>query len=124
MTVAPLLSDSGLDIEKSSIQAITDVENQGTGKEHVILSISGMTHTGCETKLNRTLVTLSAVKDLKTSLVLSRTDFNIDLCLGSVEETMKYLEQTAEFKYERVQNQGSSLDLIVTDEPSKFIRQM
>ena len=115
--------DPGLEIEKASIQAITDIENQGTGKEHVVLSISGMTCTGCETKLNRTLLTVPAVKDLKTSLVLSRAEFNIDLRLGSVEEVMKHLERTTEFKCERVQNQGSSLDLIVPDEPSKFISQ-
>lgn len=115
--------DPGLEIEKASIQAITDIENQGTGKEHVVLSISGMTCTGCETKLNRTLVTLPAVKDLKTSLVLSLAEFNIDFRFGSVEEVMKHLERTTEFKCETVQNQGSSLDLIVPDEPSKFITQ-
>ncbi|KAL2836028.1 E1-E2 ATPase-domain-containing protein [Aspergillus pseudodeflectus] len=110
-------------IKRAQIQAIADIENQGTGKEHVVLSISGMTCTGCETKLNRTLATIPAVKDLKTSLVLSRAEFNIDLCLGSVEEVMKHLERTTEFKCERVQNQGSSLDLIVPDGPSKFISQ-
>ncbi|KFA78442.1 hypothetical protein S40288_10085 [Stachybotrys chartarum IBT 40288] len=115
--------DPGLEIEKAPIQAITDIENQGTGKEHVVLSISGMTCTGCETKLNRTLATVPAVKDLRTSLVLSRAEFNIDLRLGSVEEVMKHLERTTEFKCERVQNQGSSLDLIVSDEPSKFMSQ-
>ncbi|KAJ5300249.1 hypothetical protein N7508_007492 [Penicillium antarcticum] len=115
--------DPGLEIEKASIQAITDIENQGTGKEHVVLSISGMTCTGCETKLSRTLVTVPAVKDLKTSLVLSRAEFDIDLRLGSVEEVIKHLERTTEFKCERVQNQGSSLDLIVPDEPSNFISQ-
>ncbi|CEL11969.1 hypothetical protein ASPCAL15063 [Aspergillus calidoustus] len=112
-----------LEIKEAPIQAITDIENQGTGKEHVVLSISGMTCTGCETNLNRTLVTVPAVKDLKTSLVLSRAEFNIDLRLGSVEEVMKHLERTTEFKCERVQNQGSSLDLIVPDMPSKFISQ-
>ncbi|CRG87654.1 Cu2+-exporting ATPase [Talaromyces islandicus] len=109
--------------EKVPIQPTTDVENQGTGKEHVVLSISGMTCTGCETKLNRTLVTVPAVKDLKTSLVLSRAEFTIDLSLSTVEEVIKYLERTTEFKYERVQNQGSSLDIIIPDEPSKFISQ-
>ncbi|EWY79822.1 Cu2+-exporting ATPase [Fusarium oxysporum NRRL 32931] len=117
------VAEPGSEIEKAPIQAITDIENQGTGKEHVVLSISGMTCTGCETKLNRTLATVPAVKDLKTSLVLSRAEFNIDLRLGSVEEVMKHLERTTEFKCERVQNQGSSLDLIVPDEPSKFITQ-
>ncbi|KAJ9243697.1 hypothetical protein DTO207G8_8973 [Paecilomyces variotii] len=115
--------DPGLEIEEASIQAITDIENQSTGKEHVVLSISGMTCTGCETKLSRTLDTLPAVKDLKTSLVLSRAEFNIDLRLSSVEEVMKHLERTTEFKCKRVQNQGSSLDLIVPDEPSNFISQ-
>ncbi|KIL93765.1 cu2+-exporting atpase [Fusarium avenaceum] len=115
--------DHGLEIEKTPIQAITDIEKQGDGKEHVVLSISGMTCTGCETKLNRTLATVAAVKDLKTSLVLSRAEFNIDLRLGSVEEVVKHLERTTEFKCERVQNQGSSLDFIVSDEPSKFMNQ-
>lgn len=110
-------------IREAPIQAITDIENQGTGQEHVVLSISGMTCTGCETKLNRTLATVPAVKDLKTSLVLSRAEFNIDLRLSSVEEVMKHLERTTEFKCERVQNQGSNIDLIVPDEPSKFITQ-
>jgi heavy metal translocating P-type ATPase len=112
-----------LEIEAAPLQAITDIENQGIGKEHVVLSISGMTCTGCETKLKRTLVTVPAVKDLKTSLVLSRAEFNIDLHLGSVEEVMKHLERTTEFKCERVQNQGSSLDLIIPNELSKFINQ-
>ena len=115
--------DPGLEIEEAAIQTITDVEDQGTGKEHVVLSISGMTCTGCETKLTRTLVTLPAVNDLKTSLVLSRAEFNIDLRLSSVEEVMKHLERTTEFKCERVQNEGSSLDLIVLDQPLKFISQ-
>jgi Cu2+-exporting ATPase len=82
-----------------------------------------MTCTGCETKLNRTLATIPAVKELKTSLVLSRAEFNIDLRLGSVEEVIKHLERTTEFKCERIQSQGSSLDLIVPSEPSWFIDQ-
>ncbi|KAF4472836.1 Cu2+-exporting ATPase [Fusarium albosuccineum] len=115
--------DTCLQVEKVPIHDIIDVENQALGKEHVVLSISGMTCTGCETKLNRTLATVPAVNDLKTSLVLSRAEFNIDLRLGSVEEVMKHLERTTEFKCERIQNQGSSLDLIVPDDASKLISQ-
>ncbi|KAI8723263.1 HMA domain-containing protein [Fusarium sp. LHS14.1] len=115
--------DASLQIEEAPIQTITDVENQAAGKEHVVLSISGMTCTGCETKLNRTLATVPAVKDLKTSLVLSRAEFNLELRLGSVEEVIKHLERTTEFKCERVQNNGSSLDLIVPGDASKFMGQ-
>ncbi|KAJ5100154.1 copper-transporting ATPase [Penicillium argentinense] len=78
--------DPGSEIDNALVQDITDIEKQDTGKEYVVLSISGMTCTGCETKLNRTLGTVPAVKDLKNSLVLSRAEFNIDLRLGSVEE--------------------------------------
>ncbi|KAM0215384.1 hypothetical protein ACHAQI_003174 [Fusarium lateritium] len=120
---SPAALNHPLEVEKAPIKGITDIENQGTGKEHVVLSISGMTCTGCETKLNRTLATVPAVKDLKTSLVLSRAEFNIDLRLGSVEEVLKHLERTTEFKCERVQNKGSNVDLIVPDRPSNFISQ-
>ncbi|CAG7926304.1 unnamed protein product [Penicillium olsonii] len=108
---------------ESPSNVISDIENQGTGHERVVLSISGMTCTGCETKFNRTLAILPAVTQLKTSLVLSRAEFNVDLRLASVEEVIKHVERTTEFKCERVQNQGSSLDLIVSDDPSKLIAQ-
>ncbi|KAK4031865.1 E1-E2 ATPase-domain-containing protein [Parachaetomium inaequale] len=91
----------------------TDLEKglSGNEKEHVILSISGMTCTGCETKLVRTLGTYPSVRNLKTSLVLSRAEFDL-VGAASVVEVMRHLERTTEFKCERVTNRGSSLDLI------------
>ena len=79
--------------------------------EHVILSISGMTCTGCETKLVRILGTHPRVRNLKASLVLSRAEFDVTGAV-SAAEVMKHLERTTEFKCERITNQGSSLDLI------------
>ncbi|KAK7217347.1 hypothetical protein V2G26_005350 [Clonostachys chloroleuca] len=113
--------DARSGIEKGPIEAVSDIENQGTGNERVVLSISGMTCTGCETKLNRTLATVPAVKNLKTSLVLSRAEFQLDLRLGSVEEVMKHLERTTEFKCERIQSQGSSLDFIISNDQFQSI---
>jgi Cu2+-exporting ATPase len=100
----------------SDVALGTDVEKAFTSgeKEHVILSISGMTCTGCETKLVRTLGTHPVVKNLKTSLVLSRAEFDI-VGAASVVEVMKHLERTTEFKCERVANNGSNLDLIPPD---------
>lgn len=103
---------------------VSDPEKQAGGVEHVVLGISGMTCTGCETKLNRTLATMPAVRNLKTSLVLSRAEFDIDHRLVSVEDVMKHLERTTEFKCEKISNQGSSLDVLVTGEPSAFISQV
>lgn len=102
-------------------------ENGLSGKEHVILSVSGMTCTGCETKLKRTLDSLRAVNNLKTSLVLSRAEFDLDLRSGTVADVIKHLERTTEFKCEKVNNnnnnQGSSVDVISPcDDASEFMQ--
>ena len=99
-----------------------DLEMRLCGKEHVILSISGMTCTGCETKLSRTLARLPAITNLKNSLVLSRVEFDLNVGTTSAVEVMKHLERTTEFKCERVTNQGSSLDLICHGDPTNIVK--
>ncbi|KAL5383532.1 hypothetical protein DPSP01_005928 [Paraphaeosphaeria sporulosa] len=93
-----------------------------SGKEHVVLSVSGMTCTGCETKLSRTLETMSSVTKLKTSLVLSRAEFDLDMGAQTVEEVMKHLERTTEFKFERISNRGSSLDMICDEDATEIVK--
>ncbi|GKT46291.1 P-type cation-transporting ATPase [Colletotrichum spaethianum] len=102
---------------------ITDVERGISGNEHVVLSISGMTCTGCETKLRRTLATVGAVKNLKTSLVLARAEFDLDMSTSSVFEVIKHLERTTEFKCEKVTSQGASIDILTPGDPQDFINQ-
>ncbi|OGM49461.1 putative copper-transporting ATPase [Aspergillus bombycis] len=109
-------------IEVIPAAATPDLEKRMTGKEHVVLTISGMTCTGCETKLNRTLGTLQSVQNLKSSLVLSRAEFDLDVGIQSLDEVLKYLERTTEFKYERVTDRGSHIDVIVPN-ASEFIKQ-
>jgi heavy metal translocating P-type ATPase len=100
----------------------TDLEKGLSGNEHIVLSISGMTCTGCETKLKRALGTVQSVNNLKTSLVLARAEFDLDLAAGSLIDVMKHLEKTTEFKCERVINQGSSVDLIAPGDSSEFVQ--
>ncbi|RJE19047.1 copper-transporting ATPase [Aspergillus sclerotialis] len=103
-------------------QAI-DPEKGLLGKEHIILSVSGMTCTGCETKLQRTLATIESVKNLKTSLVLARAEFDLDLNLGSLEEVTKHLERATEFKCEKISNQGTNIDVLAPCDSADFINQ-
>ncbi|KAK1525673.1 copper-translocating P-type ATPase [Colletotrichum costaricense] len=99
-----------------------DLEQGLVGKEHVVLSISGMTCTGCETKLRRTLATMNAVKNLKTSLVLARAEFDLNIGAGSVDEVIKHLERTTEFKCEKITTQGAaSVDIVCPGDPQDFI---
>ncbi|KAK0747305.1 E1-E2 ATPase-domain-containing protein [Apiosordaria backusii] len=89
----------------------SDLEQGLSSSEHIVLSITGMTCTGCETKLHRTLGTLAGIKNLKTSLVLSRAEF--DLENGSLADVTKHVERTTEFKCQRVKK-GASVDAIVS----------
>jgi heavy metal translocating P-type ATPase len=99
-----------------------DLEKGIVGTEHVVISISGMTCTGCETKLRRTLGTLPSVKNLKTSLILARAEFDLDLGLGSAEDVVKHLERTTEFKCEQIRNEGSSIDLICASNSTRYVK--
>ncbi|GAB1214824.1 hypothetical protein ATERTT37_003994 [Aspergillus terreus] len=109
-------------IEVVPVSPSPDLEKGLSGKEHVVLSISGMTCTGCETKLQRTLGTLKSVQNLKTSLVLSRAEFDLDVRIQSVDQVFKHLEKTTEFKYERITDRGSRVDVIVSN-ATEFMKQ-
>ncbi|KAH9860822.1 hypothetical protein J1614_012155 [Plenodomus biglobosus] len=88
---------------------------------HVNFSISGMTCTGCETKLQRTLSTLPYVKNLKTSLVLARVELDIMGDAATPEDVVKHLHRTTEFKCEIISNQGCGLDFILDGDVKKKI---
>lgn len=81
-----------------------------------------MTCTGCETKLQRTLAGLTSVKNLKTSLLLSRAEFDIDLGIGNTDEVIKHLTRTTEFKCEKVSNsKGSTIEIMTNGEGQNLI---
>lgn len=95
--------------------------NHAPSLEHVVLSISGMTCTGCETTLNKTLATLAGVRDLKTNLILSRAELDVDLNLTTVDHVMKHLECTTEFKCEKITTSGSILEIVVSGDASALV---
>ncbi|THC91191.1 hypothetical protein EYZ11_009340 [Aspergillus tanneri] len=82
-----------------------------------------MTCTGCETKLTRTLGALESIQNVKTSLVLSRAEFDLDPSAGSVADIIKYLERTTEFQCERRTDQGSHIDLQVSGDAIDLVNQ-
>ncbi|KAI1214146.1 heavy metal translocatin [Annulohypoxylon truncatum] len=102
---------------------ITSLEKGLSGSENVVLGISGMTCTGCETKLRRTLSEVKALNNLKTSLVMARVQFQLDLSLATPEDVMKHIERTTEFKCERIVTHGSTLDVIPHGGAKEFVQQ-
>ena len=76
---------------------------------HVVLSVAGMTCTGCETKLRRTLGMLPAVANLKISLVLSRAEFDLVAGHGTaaVSDVVRHVARTTGFTCEDISSHGS-----------------
>jgi heavy metal translocating P-type ATPase len=105
----------------SSTSDQVDFEKGNTSKEHIVLSVSGMTCTGCETKLKRVLGSLNYVSSLKTSLVMARAELDISNGAATADDVIKHLHRTTEFKCEIVSTQGCSLDLVCSGDPSGIV---
>ncbi|XXG98119.1 hypothetical protein Hte_004439 [Hypoxylon texense] len=102
---------------------ITNLEKGLSGSERVVLGISGMTCTGCETKLQQTLNKVTAVNNLKTSLVMGRVEFQLDLSSATPEDIVKHIERTTEFKCDRIATHGSTIEVIPAEGAKQFIKQ-
>ncbi|THV44018.1 hypothetical protein BGAL_0764g00010 [Botrytis galanthina] len=96
---------------------MVDLEKGALEVEHLIISVQGMTCTGCEKSLSKALTSMPAVSNIKTSLVLGRAEF--DMCTSSadinVAETIKSLEKMTGFTCSKMTLSGHELDLIVED---------
>lgn len=100
-----------------------DVEKGPVFSEHVVLAIQGMTCTGCETKLYKSLHGLPLIGNLRVSLLLSRVEFDIDLNVGSVTDVMDHLKRTTEFNCERIAAKGQQLDVLRCKKSNNLLSQ-
>ncbi|CAD6448878.1 1067c97c-fb72-4527-8865-d654f3c5252e [Sclerotinia trifoliorum] len=89
-----------------------DLEKGSLIREHVALSIQGMTCTGCETKLERTLANIPGVSKIKTSLVLSRAEFYFSSAQISVNEAVLRLQKATGFECRKLTQEGHELEIL------------
>lgn len=101
----------------------TDIEQMPSNLQHVILDVQGLTCTGCETKLFRSLQGIPGIHRLQTSLVLSQAEFDLDEKAGSVDEVVKSVEKTTGFGCQRVNNEGQEIDVLVSGDAKTFVGQ-
>lgn len=99
-----------------------DLEKGACDVEHLIISVQGMTCTGCEKSLAKALKLIPTVSNIKTSLVLGRAEFDIRALSfdATVIETIKTLEKMTGFTCSKMTLSGHELDLIVRA-PSVFM---
>lgn len=100
-----------------------DLEKGSLGDEHVALSIQGMTCTGCETKLERTLANIAGVSMIKTSLVLTRAEFDVSTAQISIDEVVKRLQKATGFECQKLSQDGHELEIMMTSIPAKLLEQ-
>lgn len=110
-------------VTKSKAKSPRDVEKGPVFSEHAALSIQGMTCSGCETKLYKSLHGLRSIGNLQISLLLSRAEFDIDLTIGSVTDVMDHLKRTTEFNCERITAKGQHLDVWKSEESNDLLNQ-
>ncbi|PCH44481.1 copper-translocating P-t [Wolfiporia cocos MD-104 SS10] len=114
-------NDSGLNpsfkqTEGAHIEGINiDQLEKGTGlsNEHAILAIRGMTCTGCENKVIRVLRAIPAIRNVKTSLVLCRAEFDFDSSAAELQAVIQTIEKRTGFSVEKI-DAGATHDLRLT----------
>lgn len=84
--------------------------------EHAIIQISGMTCTGCERKFQHVLSGIAGIHNIKTSLVLGRAEFDVDVGL-SINEVASLLERQTDFKC-IVHRKGHQLEVLIPERPA------
>ncbi|KAH9933447.1 E1-E2 ATPase-domain-containing protein [Fomitopsis serialis] len=86
--------------------------------ERAVLAVRGMTCSGCENKLIRVLRALPTVRNVKTSLVLCRAEFDFDDGATSLQTLVQTIEQRTGFSVETI-NAGKTCTLMLRVERGK-----
>lgn len=103
---------------------LSDPEKGAAETEHIVLSVSGMTCSGCELKLTRTLANFDHVQNLQVSVILARAAFDLDTSRMSYDELLTYLKRATEFSYERVSTKGHEIDVLCPQGSKAFVKSL
>ncbi|KAK8048944.1 hypothetical protein PG994_010674 [Apiospora phragmitis] len=112
-----------LQASTKDLRSTLDIEKGLTETEHAVISVSGMTCTGCETKLVRALESFQGITNLKASLVMSRAEFDYDAKMVSAAELTQQLERKTGFVCEEISTKGTSIDVLPIGDVRAFTQQ-
>jgi len=117
-------SKQGLcDTTKATRLGVPDLEKGNKTEEHVIISVEGLTCVGCENKLIRSLEAMPSVRNIQTSLILSRAEFDVDLSQNSVGDVVRFVERATGFSCQMNTTDGQELDVVVAGDTRCFVQQ-
>ncbi|KIP03427.1 hypothetical protein PHLGIDRAFT_37430 [Phlebiopsis gigantea 11061_1 CR5-6] len=84
------------------------------GDNHCVLAVKGMTCTGCENKLIRVLKAQPVLSKIKTSLVLSRAEFDYSCDPADLEPLIQTIQKRTGFTVEQIASTCSARALEFT----------
>lgn len=96
----------------------SDVEH-GTAHEQVVLSVSGMTCTGCSTKMRNVLDAMPGLHKPKVTFVSGTAAFELDSSVAKLDEILPLIEHRTGFKCSRILEGYQHVDLQMTSQAAK-----
>jgi heavy metal translocating P-type ATPase len=99
----------------NTIPTSDDIENDAA-REHVVLSVSGMTCTGCSTKLSNVLDQVTGVSKSQVTFVSGSASFDFNSKVGTVDDAIRLIEKRTGFKTSRVIEGHQTLDVLMSYE--------
>lgn len=100
----------------------SDME-RGAAHEHVVLSVSGMTCTGCSTKMRNVLDALPGLYKPEVTFVSGTAAFELDSNVAKLDELLPLIEHRTGFKCSRILEGHQRLDLQMTPQAAKRLEE-
>lgn len=91
---------------------LTDVEGDAA-REHIVLSVSGMTCTGCARKVINVLENVDAVSAAKVTFVTGIAEFDFDQKSANLRDIIDRIQKETGFKFSQLVSTLQILDLLV-----------
>ncbi|KAM5470125.1 putative P-type Cu(2+) transporter [Microsporum audouinii] len=92
--------------------AVVDLE-KSAGHEHVLLSVTGMTCSGCGNKLSKALQEIPAVFNVRVNFVLGNAEFDLNTNEISVDALVEKVDRVTGFRCVKSSNDDQHVDLVV-----------
>jgi len=107
--------------ERTRPLGANDVEKNPADLRQVLLDVQGLNCTGCEAKLYRALTYLPGVHNVRTSLVLSQAEFDLEHSAGPIDELARSITRLTGFTCQLLGTEGQEIDVIVDVDVRNFV---
>ena len=103
---------SGAKVKKSDVE-------QAAPPEHVVLSVSGMTCTGCSRKMMNVLDRIPGLSNAQVTFVSEMAEFDLDSSIAQIEHVLPQVEKETGFKCSRILSGYQNLDVLMSPAMAK-----